>query len=509
MTFRAVTLAAAAMTFLIAGSAVVAYIAHSNFGPERLFPYGWTETSTMYRGRMSPQTAGALMCLSVALALQVIDPPRRRVAQVLGIVAATLSLLALASHIFGVAVLFGATSILRVALPTAVALLASAGGIAEIDPDFGIRSLLSRKGPAGRYARRLALTVLVLPFGSALLLRGGEVLGWYDENFRSAAYVAGVVLLLSAVVWRATISLYREEDEHEKLLAERSARETAETLARELREQIIQRSWAEGALRTAQERLNAHLDNSPLAIVEFDPQLRVTRWSRQAEQLFGWTASEIVGRAVHEIRWVYDKDLESVAREAAGLRSGARPRSLSVNRNYCKDDRVIHCEWYNSAIYDSEGGLISILSQVLDVTERKRCEAALCESEQRFRAVQENSPDGFVMFRSVRDESGKIIDFAWAYMNEPAERVAGVSPGALLGRRLLELYPGIKTEGLFEAYVRVVETGTPLTREVRYQHDGLDTFVRLVATRVEDGLAVSFIDLSDRMRAGEALRQSE
>jgi len=57
--------------------------------------------------------------------------------------------------------------------------------------------------------------------------------------------------------------------------------------------------------------------------------------------------------------------------------------------------------------------------------------------------------------------------------------------------------------------VRVVETGTPLTREVRYQHDGLDTFVRLVATRVEDGLAVSFIDLSDRMRAGEALRQSE
>ncbi|HXJ85166.1 MAG TPA: PAS domain-containing protein [Candidatus Methylomirabilis sp.] len=54
--------------------------------------------------------------------------------------------------------------------------------------------------------------------------------------------------------------------------------------------------------------MSAHLDNSPLAVVEFDPQLRVTRWSKQAERVFGWSAEEIVGRAIPELRWVHEED---------------------------------------------------------------------------------------------------------------------------------------------------------------------------------------------------------
>ena len=50
---------------------------------------------------------------------------------------------------------------------------------------------------------------------------------------------------------------------------------------------------------------------------------------------------------------------------------------MSRNRNYRKDRRVIHCEWYNSTVADSAGKLVAVLSLVLDVTERKRVEEEL------------------------------------------------------------------------------------------------------------------------------------
>jgi PAS domain S-box-containing protein len=139
-----------------------------------------------------------------------------------------------------------------------------------------------------------------------------------------------------------------------------------------------------------------------------------------------------------------------------------------------------------------------------ELIEHKRMEEALRESEARFRSVQESSPDGFVMFRSLRDDAGRIIDFVWTYMNDPAGCAAGVPHGGLLGKRLLEVYPGNRDEGLFDAYVRVVETGEPLVREVQSARDGLAAYARLMAIKVDDGIAVSFLDLSERKRAEEA-----
>jgi len=110
-------------------------------------------------------------------------------------------------------------------------------------------------------------------------------------------------------------------------------------------EQERERSLEE--LRTSQEILDAHAANSPLAIIQFDSAFRVTRWSDEAERVFGWKASEILGKA------------------------------MGINRNYRKDGSVIWCEWYNSAIYDEQGKLVSVFSQVLDITERKAAEARL------------------------------------------------------------------------------------------------------------------------------------
>jgi PAS domain-containing protein len=59
---------------------------------------------------------------------------------------------------------------------------------------------------------------------------------------------------------------------------------------------------AQRELFEANQRVAAHLDNSPLAVVEFDPAFRIVRWSNAAERLFGWTADELLGRPITELR---------------------------------------------------------------------------------------------------------------------------------------------------------------------------------------------------------------
>ncbi len=145
---------------------------------------------------------------------------------------------------------------------------------------------------------------------------------------------------------------------------------TEETLARE-------------ELAASRQLLEAHLDNSPLAVVEFAPDFRILRWSGGAERLFGWTAAEVTGHAIEELRWVHEEDAEAVRRVSGALLDGTSPRNRHANRNYRRDGAVVHCEWYNSAIYDAQGRLASILSLVLDVTDRVRAEQSLARAKHR------------------------------------------------------------------------------------------------------------------------------
>ena len=90
---------------------------------------------------------------------------------------------------------------------------------------------------------------------------------------------------------------------------------------------------------------------------------------------FGWTAEEVLGKRIDELPLVYEEDRPSVEAVMADMLSGKRPSNVNKNRNVRKDGRVIHCEWYNTALRDDEGRLVSVLSQVLEVTERKQAEA--------------------------------------------------------------------------------------------------------------------------------------
>jgi PAS domain S-box-containing protein len=145
---------------------------------------------------------------------------------------------------------------------------------------------------------------------------------------------------------------------------------------------ITERKQVEQQMAVMLQRLDAHIYNSPMAVIELDPEFRVIRWSAEAEHLFGWTSAEVTGHAISEFRWVYEDDVAVVQHVSADMLNGKRPRNLSVNRNYRKDGSVVQCEWYNSAIYDEQGRLTSILSQVLDITARKKAEEELKQAKE-------------------------------------------------------------------------------------------------------------------------------
>src|SRR5262249_22676307 len=91
----------------------------------------------------------------------------------------------------------------------------------------------------------------------------------------------------------------------------------------------------------AERRLSLHAENSPLAIVEWDFDFCVTRWSADAERIFGWTAEEVLGKRVDAFPLVYEDDVAKVDDVMRSMSDGTATRTVSLNRNRRKDGRVI------------------------------------------------------------------------------------------------------------------------------------------------------------------------
>ena len=131
------------------------------------------------------------------------------------------------------------------------------------------------------------------------------------------------------------------------------------------------------ALGRALEEIASHMENTPLAVVEFDAGLRIKRWSPQAREIFGWTLEEARGRTALELEFIHPDSVEHVRENTRGLAEGRERRNRVLCRNLTREGRAIWCEWYNSAFFDEAGRLASILGLAQDVTARVEAEEQL------------------------------------------------------------------------------------------------------------------------------------
>lgn len=96
-----------------------------------------------------------------------------------------------------------------------------------------------------------------------------------------------------------------------------------------------------------------------------------------------------------------------------------------------------------------------------DITERKRMEVSLRDSEKRFETCFDTMPDCIEILKAVRDETGRITDFLIDYSNEAACLLEKTTKDAIVGKSYLKLFHDSIKTGLFYQYCQVVETGKP------------------------------------------------
>jgi PAS domain S-box-containing protein len=228
---------------------------------------------------------------------------------------------------------------------------------------------------------------------------------------------------------------------------------------------ITERKQAEEALRQALQKLNFHFENSPMAVIEWERDFRVTRWSAGAERILGWKAEEMLGKSLTEIPFVFEEDLEPVAEVCQQLVYGEEAHIFSYNRNYTKDRKIVHCEWYNSSLRDESGRMISVLSLVLDVTERKQAEQEREQLLERERLARSQAEAAQSQLETIFDTSPiglALLDEKQRFLaiNEALAEINGLTREQNLGYSIAELF-GQSDPKLVEIFHQIYATGNP------------------------------------------------
>ena len=114
-----------------------------------------------------------------------------------------------------------------------------------------------------------------------------------------------------------------------------------------------------------------------------------------------------------DLNMIYETDISIVQNSIDMLTHGINTHVVSINRNYRKDKKIIYCEWHNTALKDQNGNLLYVLSEVLDITDRKRTEEELIKAKEKAEE-SDRLKTAFIanMSHEIRTPMNGILGFA-------------------------------------------------------------------------------------------------
>jgi two-component system CheB/CheR fusion protein len=163
----------------------------------------------------------------------------------------------------------------------------------------------------------------------------------------------------------------------------------------------------------------------------------------------------------------------------------------------------MHIQPYRTLDNVIEGAVVSFI----DISEVKRIQDELQDSETKLRSLFENVPFGVAYHKMIYDSSGNALDYRFLNVNESYQKLAGLDPQ---GKTAREVVPHIENDpfdwvGTFE---QVVRTGKKAQFEQRLQPS--NCWCDCVAFRYKpDHFFAVFINISERKQAQEALAERE
>ncbi len=150
---------------------------------------------------------------------------------------------------------------------------------------------------------------------------------------------------------------------------------------------------------------------------------------------------------------------------------------------------------------ESDRDLVSLLARWVEADlERTRAREQVERSERTLAGILLGSPDGIVALEALRGDDGAVEDFAFAIVNPAAAAAYGRRAEDLLGTRYLDCVAGTRESGFFASLVRVTETGEAARSEVRSAADGAEGWFDCAVSRLGDGVAFTFRDVTERRR---------
>lgn len=249
--------------------------------------------------------------------------------------------------------------------------------------------------------------------------------------------------------------------------------------------------------------LQAVLDNIESAVLRLNTRGEITFFSSGAERIFGYSAQEMIGKS--EVGKILPREGsrgENLEEMFADLLAHPEKYSYTENENMCRDGTRLWMAWRNTAVYDDHGTLMYIQAIANDITERKKTERALAESEERYRTIVENTNDALIM----HDFNGVIT-----FVNENASRMFEYSREELLGSDITLLHSPEDQPSISDRIRQQLWENRTLMEQKLMKRDGSIIFVEIsskIVSREDNGLIQTFIrDITTRKKAEEKLER--
>ncbi len=219
-----------------------------------------------------------------------------------------------------------------------------------------------------------------------------------------------------------------------------------------------QKERRQAELRASEQRLALMVEQSPLAVIEWNLDFKVLKWNLAAEQMFGYPAEEALGRHAtelivpEEVVPMIDQVWQDLIDQAGGTHS--------INDNYTKDGRRITCEWHNTGLINTERKVSGVLSIIQDITARKQAEFEIVTQKAFLEQLFEASTEAIAFV----NKKGRV-----ERINSQFTTIFGFTPGEIVGRSLDDaIIPASHSEeGI--AVTKEIKNGRPIFMETERQ----------------------------------------